>query len=112
VTDGLFCIGDCAAAKGDVDADGNDQEAFDALQILLSVFGIPTDYDPIPICVADTNCSGVVTITDVVKVLQRSIGIDTRILSRPGEDPQGKFQHVHFTFIVDSNRAQTLCPGP
>ncbi|MCB1052335.1 MAG: DUF11 domain-containing protein [Acidobacteria bacterium] len=72
--DGRFCVsGGCVGAVGDVDRDGNAREAFDALQIIKTLLGIPTVYDPIPLCVADTNCSGVVTVYDANLILQRAV---------------------------------------
>jgi len=70
--DGQFCATTCPRARGDVDGDGDAAEAFDGLQILRHVMGIPTVYDPIPLCVADTNCSGDVGLIDVVSVLRRA----------------------------------------
>jgi len=72
--DGLFCVSSgCFGAIGDVDTDGNAKEAWDALQIVRQITGIPTIYDPIPICVADTNCSGTVSLIDPILILQRSV---------------------------------------
>ncbi len=71
--DGLFCVtAGCFGAIGDVDGDGDAAEAFDALQILLALTGLPTVYDPIPICVADVNCSGAVSLIDATLVLRRA----------------------------------------
>lgn len=73
VEDGSVCISlTCNGALGDVDADGNAKEAFDALQIIRHAVEIPTVYDPIPLCVGDTNCSGLISIMDAVLVLQRA----------------------------------------
>ncbi len=74
LTDGCFCVSaGCFAAIGDVDADGNAGEAFDALQILRDITSIITVYDPIPLCVKDTNCSGEAALIDAVLVLQRAV---------------------------------------
>ncbi|CAM2009735.1 M43 family zinc metalloprotease [Acanthopleuribacter pedis] len=72
--DGRFCVTmGCPRARGDLDGDGRDNRAFDALQILNSLSGIPTDFDPLPLCVADTNCSGTISVQDAVLILQRSV---------------------------------------
>lgn len=78
VTDhGTFCIteGGCPRAVGDINGDGDNAQAFDALQILLSLSGAGTAFDPIPLCVADTNCSGNVTLIDAVNILQKNVEI-------------------------------------
>ncbi len=72
--DGRFCVTTgCPRARGDLDGDGRDNRAFDALQILNSLSGIATPYDPLPLCVADTNCSGTVSVQDAVLILQRAV---------------------------------------
>jgi len=76
IEDGCFCVTDtCPGAIGDVDEDGDAAEAFDALQILRDITSIPTVYDPIPLCVKDTNCSGDARLIDAVLVLQRVIRV-------------------------------------
>ncbi|MDJ0836943.1 MAG: CARDB domain-containing protein [Acidobacteriota bacterium] len=72
---GQFCVteGACPRALGDINGDGDDDQAFDALQILNAVSGVATDYDPLPLCVADTNCSGDITVMDAVLILQKNV---------------------------------------
>ena len=85
--DGMFCVtAFCPGAVGDVDGDGDNDEAFDALQVLRDIIDIPTVYDPIPPCVADTNCSGVVTLVDAVYILQKTIFLIEEYCS--GETPK------------------------
>lgn len=92
VYDGLFCVVDCPAARGDVDRDGNDEEAWDALQILLAFLeGVETPYDPIPLCVADTNCSGEVSLHDVVLVLQKTVSLIQGYCLEPGVRARSTF---------------------
>ena len=75
--DGRVCVaeGGCVRAVGDIDGDGNDHQSFDARQILLALSGLPTDFDPIPNCVSDTNCSGATSFIDAVLILQKNVEI-------------------------------------
>lgn len=75
-TSGQFCVpaGTCPRATGDINGDGNPASGFDAFLILNMIEGTATPYDPIPLCVADTNCSGDVALMDAVTVLQRAVG--------------------------------------
>lgn len=97
--DGRFCVSSgCFAAIGDVDRDGNAGEAFDALQVTRHVTAIPTVYDPIPICVADTNCSGAVTLFDSILILQRA----ARIINGYCESDQNRGVVDNFTINIPS----------
>jgi hypothetical protein len=70
--DGRFCVqAGCFSAIGDVDRDGDAAEAYDALMILLQLISLPTPFDPIPLCIADTNCNGQIELMDAIHILRR-----------------------------------------
>ncbi len=59
----------CMCRKGDVTGNGS-ITAFDGAQILKYAVGLPTPYDPLDPCRADTNCNGVITPLDASEIFR------------------------------------------